>query len=46
MRRLMQFLIRLVKLETRLNADEYYLARSVDAHDFETRLQTLERRSH
>ena len=27
-----------------LDADERYLARSVDAHDFEVRIQALERR--
>jgi hypothetical protein len=43
MKRLMQMLRRLVSRESSHNADERYLAQSVDAHEFEIRIQALER---
>lgn len=45
MKRFIQMLVRLVNRERFPDADERYLAQSVDAHDFEIRLKALERRS-
>jgi hypothetical protein len=42
---LMQMLMRLVNRENSPNADERFLAQSVDAHVFEIRAQALERRN-
>lgn len=47
MKRLLKMLKMLMKLINRKNspnADERYLAQSVDAHEFEVRLRALERR--
>jgi hypothetical protein len=43
MNRLLQMLMTLIHRKNNPNADERYLARSADAHDFEVRLQALER---
>lgn len=43
MKHLMRMLMRLVNREGSLNANERYLAQSVDAHEFEVRIQALER---
>ena len=43
MKHLMRMLMRLVNREGSPNADERYLAQSVDAHEFEVRIQALER---
>jgi hypothetical protein len=44
MNRLLQILMTLINRKNGPGADERYLARSIDAHDFEVRLQALERR--
>lgn len=43
MNRLIRMLMRLIHRQSTTNAVERYLARSVDAHDFEVRAQALER---
>ena len=43
MKRLMRVLMRLINREKSPSAEERYLAQSVDAQEFETRVQTLER---
>jgi len=43
MKRLLELLMRVIGTRPP-NADERFLAQSVDAHDFETRAQVLERR--
>jgi len=40
----MRMLMRLINHESGSSADERYLAQSVDAQDFESRLKALERR--
>ena len=43
MKRLMRMLMKLVHRKNSPSADERYLAQSVDAHEFEIRIQALER---